>query len=136
MDLDFDKYKAQQFCDNEACTLFGEVGAGNIRIQSRKNKQVYCNHCKNTWVITKGTFFYNMKTPVSVVLEVLQLLSEGSGVNSVCRLKGVTADSMRVWLSKASDHSQELSAYLQTNLHLTQCQIDEFWSFILKKKKN
>jgi len=67
-----------------------------------------------------------MKTPVSVVVEVLHLLSEGSGVNSVCRLKRVTADSMRVWLSKASDHGQELSAYLQTNLHLTQCQMDEF----------
>ena len=51
MDLDFDKYKAQQFCDNEACTLFGEVGAGNIRIQSRKNKQVYIqtiHHGKRT----------------------------------------------------------------------------------------
>lgn len=135
VDLDFEKYKAQQFCDNSECSIFGKVGLGNIRTQSSKNKQVYCNQCDNHWVITKGTFFYHLKTPVKVVVEVLKLLAEGMGVNAVCRVKGVTADSMRSWLAKASDHVEEISAYLQKEMHLTQCQIDEFWSFILKKSQ-
>ena len=70
-----------------------------------------------------------------MVVEVLMLLAEGMGVNAVCRVKGVTADSMRSWLTKASDHVEEISVYLQTDMHLTQCQIDEFWSFILKKSQ-
>src|SRR5438128_2745308 len=75
MELDFDQYKAQQFCDNPACQYYGKTGADNIRTHSRQHQQVYCNSCKNIWVITKGTFFYNLKAPVSLVLEVLRLLS-------------------------------------------------------------
>ena len=70
-----------------------------------------------------------------MVVEVLMLLAEGMGVNAVCRVKGVTADSMRSWLTKASDHVEEIRVYLQEEMHLTQCQIDEFWSFILKKSQ-
>jgi len=135
MELDFEKYKAQQFCDNPECSAFGKIGEGNIRTQSRKNQQVYCNQCDNTWVITKGTFFYHLKTPARVVVEVLMLLAEGMGVNAVCRVKGVTADSMRTWLTKVSDHVQEISVYSRRETRLTQCQIDEFWSFILKKSQ-
>ena len=135
MELDFEKYKARQFCDNRECSCYGKIGAGNIRTQSRKNQQVYCNQCDNTWVITKGTLFYHPKTPVRVVIEVLMLLAEGMGVNAVCRVKGVTADSMATWLMKASDHVDEISTYLKVEMRLTQCQIDEFWSFILKKSE-
>ena len=135
VELDFEKYKARQFCDKAECSAFGKIGEGNIRTQSRKNQQVYCNQCDNSWVITKGTFFYHLKTPVRVVVEVLMLLAEGMGVNAVCRVKGVTADSMRSWLTKASDHVEEIRVYLQEEMHLTQCQIDEFWSFILKKSQ-
>jgi hypothetical protein len=34
MDLDFDKYKAQQFCDNPDCDEYGKVGANNISNRS------------------------------------------------------------------------------------------------------
>jgi hypothetical protein len=78
-------------------------------------------------VITKGTFFYNLKAPVSLILEVLKSLSEGMGVRAVCRTKGVTPDAVRAWILKAAKHVKDM--------HLTQCQIDEFWSYILKKKR-
>ncbi|SVD12173.1 uncharacterized protein METZ01_LOCUS365027, partial [marine metagenome] len=80
--------------------------------------------------------FYHLKTSVRMVVEVLMLLTEGMEVNAVCRVKGVTVESMRSWLTKASDHVEEISVFLQTDMHLTQCQIDEFWSFILKKRPN
>ncbi len=57
VELDFEKYKARQFCDKAECSAFGKIGEGNIRTQSRKYQQVYCNQCDNSWVITKGTFF-------------------------------------------------------------------------------
>ena len=79
MALDFEKYKKEQFCLNKECVDYGKKDAKNIRIKSRKNKQVYCKGCKSSWVISKGTMFYNLKKPVSLVLEVLLLLSEGMG---------------------------------------------------------
>lgn len=134
MELDFDQYKEQQFCDNDKCAFFGEVGLGNIKIKSRPKNQVYCNRCKNTWVFTKGTFFFNLKTHPKDVLESLLLLSEGIGVRATHRVKGFTTDILRDWIIKAAAHANEISAYFKQDMKLTQCQIDEFWSFILKKK--
>ena len=120
MELDFEKYKSQRFCGNSECSSFGKIGVGNIRTQSCKNQQVYCNQCDTRWVLTKGTFFYHLKTPVRVVVEVLILLAEGMGVNAVCRVKGVTADSMRTWLTKVSDHVEEISIHSRKETRLTQ----------------
>ena len=135
MELVFDKYKKEQFCLNKECVDYGKKDAGNIRIKSRKNKQVYCKSCKSSWVITKGTMFYNLKKPVSLVLEVLLLLSEGMGVNAIFRVKGVKSETISSWIIKASEHVEAFSSYLKQNMRLTQCQIDEFWSFIYKKKQ-
>ena len=136
MDLDFDKYKAQQFCDNIDCGEYGKVGKNNIRTHSRLHHQVYCNVCKQIWVITKDTFFYNLKSPVPLILEVLKLLSEGMGLRAVCRAKGVSHETVSAWVLKAAKHVTEVTVYLETNMHLTQCQIDEFWSYILKKSES
>src|ERR671913_2004459 len=73
MELDFDQYKAQQFCDNLDCDASGKIGGNTIRTHSRRHHQVYCNACNPIWVMTKGTFFYNLKAPVSLILEVLKL---------------------------------------------------------------
>ena len=134
MQLDFDKYKEWQFCDNKECECYGKIGAGNIKTNSRQYGQVYCNRCHNIWVITKDTFFYGLKKPIDIVLKTLKLLSEGMGLRAVCRSMNVTADSVLDWIVKGAAHVNEISAYLKDEMHLTQCQIDEFWSFILKKR--
>ena len=136
MDLDFEKYKTQPFCDHPGCEAYGKVGENHIRTHSRLHHQVYCNACKQIWVITKGTFFYNLKAPVSLILEVLKLLSEGMGLRAVSRSKGVTTDAISTWILKAADHMNEVTVYLERDMHLTQCQIDEFWSYILKKNES
>ncbi len=135
MELDFDKYKGQQFCDNRECSHYNKRGIGNIKTHSRQHRQVYCNGCKQIWVITKGTFFYHLKSPVRLVLEVLWLLAEGMGLRAVCRTKGITTDAVGGWIVKAASHMNEVTVSLEKDMHLTQCQIDEFWSYILKKKR-
>lgn len=135
MELDWEKYKQQQFCDNPSCEHFNQIGQGNIGWNSRKQHQVYCKTCRNIWVITKETFFFHLKTEVRLVLDCLLLLSEGTGVNAVCRLKGVSDYSLRSWIQKAAQHLNEVSFYLKEEMHLEQCQIDEFWAFILKKSQ-
>lgn len=134
MELDFDKYKEEQFCDNKECPFYGMVGDGNIKVKSRTKRQIYCNSCKNSWVITKNTFFFHLKTPIKDVLETLLLISEGVGVRAISRIKGVAPDSIQDWVIKAADHTNEVSKMFKIKMKLKQCQIDEFWSFIRKKK--
>jgi len=135
MGLDFKKYKEFQFCDNPLCPMHNKVGEGNIKIFNSDSKQVYCNICKNHWVITKNTFFYQLKTPINVILKVLYSLSEGMGVRAIRRADGVCNETIQDWILRASMHIELLTNYLQKDMHLSQCQIDEFWSFIKKKKK-
>jgi hypothetical protein len=132
---EFDLLKSSQYCDNSTCTCYNKVGIDNIRTNSRAKGQVYCNCCKNIWVVTKGTMFFGLRTPMDKVIKVLQCLARGMGVNNTCRQENVTADSILEWIIKASKHSNEFTQYMQQEMHLDQVQIDEFWSFIRKKRK-
>ena len=85
--------------------------------------------------MTKGTIFYWLKTPLDSVISTLMLLVGGMGLNATCRQAGVTADSVLSWIEKAGNHAEELTEYMVQNMDLDQVQIDEFWSFIQKKKK-
>lgn len=133
--LEFDLLKSSQYCDNSSCKCFNKVGAGNIKINSRAKGQVYCNVCKTIWVITKGTVFFDLRTPINKVIKVLQCLARGMGLNNTCRQENVSAETTLAWIIKAANHSNEFTQYMQQEMHLEQVQIDEFWSFILKKRK-
>lgn len=127
--------KSSQYCDNAFCKCYNKVEGGNIKTNSRAKGQVYCNVCKNIWVVTKGTMFFGLRTPMDKVIRVLQCLARGMGLNNTCRQEEVTADSVLEWISKAARHSNEFTEYMQREMHLEQVQIDEFWSFIRKKRK-
>ena len=79
--------------------------------------------------------FYDLRTPIDKVIKVLQCLARGMGLNNTCRQEDVTADSVLAWITKAAKHSNEFTEYMQQEMHLDQVQIDEFWSFIRKKRK-
>jgi len=133
---DFELLKSHQFCDNSDCSCYQKTNAGNIKIYSRKQGQVYCNACKSKpFVVTKGTIFYWLKTPLEVVISTLMLLVGGMGLNATCEKEGVTADSVLSWIKKAGNHSEEFTNFMVQNMDLDQVQIDEFWSFIQKKNK-
>ena len=136
LDTDFDLFKRHQYCDNADCLFHGKVGAGNICINTRKNGQVYCNKCTSPpFSVRRGTMFFGLRTPMEKIVRVLGLLASGVGVNALCREQDVTADSLRAWIVLAANQVDAFSNYMQQDMHLEQVQIDEFWSFIRKKKK-
>ena len=79
--------------------------------------------------------FFGLKTPIEKVIKTLQCLVRGMGLRNTCRQENVTADSVLDWIEKAARHSNEFTNYMQRQMHLEQVQIDEFWSFIRKKRK-
>lgn len=134
---DFELFKSYQFCDNPDCSCYQKTQAGNIKIYYQKKGQVYCNACKGRpFVVTKGTIFYWLKTPLEVVVSTLMLLVGGMGLNATCRRKNVTADAVLSWIEKAGNHAEEFTDFMVKNMELDQVQIDEFWSFIQKKRKS
>ena len=85
--------------------------------------------------VRKGTMFFGLRTPMDKIINVLGLLASGVGVNAMCREQDVTADSLRSWIVLAANQVTAFTEYMQQNRHLEQVQIDEFWSFIRKKRE-
>jgi hypothetical protein len=133
---DFDMFKSQQYCDNVICTHYGQVGQRNLRTHSMKSGQIQCNKCSSKpFSVRKGTMFFDLRTPIDKIISVLGLLASGIGVNSLCREQKVTPDSLRSWIVLAATHVDAFTSYMQQDMHLEQVQIDEFWSFIRKKRE-
>lgn len=125
----------KQFCDNPDCPDYGKVGAGNIRIHSHKERRYRCLSCRKTFSETKGTFFYRLRTNRKDVLEAIAMLVERNSIRAIARIKGVKANTILHWLDLAGQHAAEVSEYLIRDLHLTQAQVDELWTFIKKSRR-
>ena len=123
---EFDLLKRSQYCDNPQCECYNDSGSDNIRTQSRRKSQVYCKSCGNIWVVTKGTIYFGLRTPMEKVAQSLCMYARGMGLRNTCRQQGITADSLLEWLEKAGNQVNELSDYLQSEMDLDQVQIDEF----------
>jgi len=72
------------------------VKAGGVR------QLYYCPECKGYFSETPNTPLANLKTPLSRIVEILQALNEGLGVNAVCRVFGVSKNSLYRWQQRLS----------------------------------
>lgn len=133
---DFNLMRAYQYCDNTSCSQYQVVGGGNLRVHSRGTCQLYCKECKGIFSVRRGTMFAHLRTPIEKVITCLQMLSEGSSMNAVSRIMDVETETLGKWILLAGEQVEAFSAYMQRNMSLTQVQIDEFWSYIRKKKQN
>ena len=107
MKIDFDQLKALQYCDNDQCMHYNQIGIGNICILSRKNNQVYCNACKNRWVLTKDTFFYDLKSKKVRIISVLKDLSQRTTGHSAYQWRELNhAKTMVAASSRTHDSNQ------------------------------
>jgi hypothetical protein len=122
----------QQWCDNERCIDFGKLGVGNIKVFSHVEQRYYCTSCGQTFSADKGTCFETIRRPHDVVTEVLALLQERNSLRAVERLKQRSPNRILFWLALAAEHAARVSLHLSRNLHLSQVQIDELWTFVKK----
>ncbi len=66
-----------QFCPNSDCSARGQVGQGNIRVHSQRDRRYRCTTCGRTFAATTGTPFFRLKTAADLVTTVLTLLCHG-----------------------------------------------------------
>ena len=124
----------RQWCDNRTCAEYGKVEAGNIKVFSHVERRYYCTRCGRTFSADRGTVFETMRKPYTLVSEVLALLNERNSLRAIERLKCISPNRILYWLDVAGQHAAAVSAYLIRDLHLSQVQIDELWTFVKKTK--
>ena len=123
-----------QWCDNEQCRAFGKVEAGNIQIHSYAERRYYCRTCRHTFSADKGTFFETLRSDHLTVVEVLAMLGERNSLRAVERLKHHPHNAILHWVDLAGQHGAAVSTLLIRDLHLTQAQVDELWTFVKKTR--
>jgi transposase-like protein len=127
------------FCPYEDCSNYGKVGVDNQIIGSgrygkHQTQLLQCKVCRRTFSARRGTPLFGLKTEEQTFYDVIACLAEGNGIRATARIKNVDKDTVTSWLDKASQHIEAVSRYLMVNLHFEAVQLDEFWSFVKKKK--
>lgn len=102
-------------------------------VHSRGRQRWRCAGCRRAFGPTTDTAMYRLKTPPSEVAQALfEVLRRGS-LLAAEELTGHKYETVGRWLRQAAVHAEALTAVLVTELHLTEVEVDEFWSFVQQK---
>ena len=64
----------------------------------------------------------------------MRALAEGNSLRGTGRIVDVDKDTICDWVDRAGRHGRAVTTYLFDTLHITECQVDELWSFVRKKE--
>jgi hypothetical protein len=76
---------------------------------------------------------YNLKTPAAEVARALLVVMRRSSLRAAEEITGHKYETISDWLKRAAEHAKALTEVLASDLHVSQVEIDEFWSFVRKK---
>src|SRR5512135_3114581 len=99
---------SKQFCPNETCSARGQMGAGNIRIQSYQPQRSRCYTCKKTFSARRGTMMEGLRTSTELVVIVVIRLSYGCPVQAIVHAYGVDERTVAAWQKRAGKHCQHV----------------------------
>src|SRR5215204_1118140 len=118
-----------QFCHNPDCPTRGQLGSGNIRIHSRKERRYLCSTCGRTFAATRDTPFYRLKKSLDLVTIVVTLLCHGCPVQAVVAAFGLDERTVADWRDRSGRHGQLLHEHrvLQGQVELGHVQADELY---------
>lgn len=127
------------FCPDEECSNFGQVGWDNQiigagRYGRHQTQMLKCKVCGKTFSARRGTPLFQLKAAEESFYQAISCLVEGTGVRETGRILELDKDTVSAWLAKASKHAEAVSRYLMVNLQFEEAQLDEFWSFVKKKR--
>ena len=125
-----------QFCHHPDCPARGQVGQGNIRVHSRKERRYRCTLCGKTFAETKGTPFYRLETLQTWVTLVVTLLCHGCPVQAIVAAFGFDERSVTNWWLRSGKHCEEVHQHLvqQGKVDLKHVQADELWVKVVARK--
>lgn len=117
-------------CPNPACLQPHVVRNGSHQGRPR----FHCRTCGRYFGATAGTPMYHLQTAAAEVAQALLVVMRRGSFRAAEEITGHKYETISAWMRRAADHAEALTAVLSTDLHLTAVEIDEFWSFVQKKR--
>jgi transposase-like protein len=118
-------------CPNAVCEQPHVVRNGSHRGRQR----YHCKSCNTYFGETEGTPMYGLKTPVEEVAQALLIVMRRGSLRAAEEITGHKYETISGWLKRAASHAAAITQVLANDLHLSQVEIDEFWSFVQKKRE-
>ncbi|MBA7591636.1 hypothetical protein ES708_33796 [subsurface metagenome] len=128
------------FCPNPDCKYYGLRNQGNIvkagtyNVHIEKRQMLKCNVCKERFSETRNTVFFHSHYSAEIIRQIINCTAEGNGVRATARILELSKDGVNKIILKAGEHCQFVLSSLLNSLHLEECQLDELWTFVQKKK--
>ena len=125
------------YCPNRQCSHYGLRGFDRHIVRRGYDSPVprlLCNVCQGTFSARHGTAYFDMHTEERIYNIAIRALAEGNSLRGTGRIVGLDKDTICAWLDKSGRHCRAVTTYLFNNLHMTECQLDELWSFVHKKE--
>jgi len=104
-----------------------------VRTQKQGQRILTCTLCGYQFSESKGTPFFNLKTPIPKILATLKAVIDGGGIRAAERMTGVHRDTITRWVVLAGKQAEIVEEMLVTQVNVSHVQIDEMWTFIVKK---
>ena len=127
------------YCRNPNCVNYGQATNqaalrpfGNHRHAPR----LQCRQCGHLVWARRGTAYAGIRTAETVYRLGAKLLAEGLAIRATGRILEVDKDTVCQWIPRLGRHCLRVMAYFFRNLHITECQLDELWTFVRKKEKH
>src|SRR3954447_16580297 len=118
-----------QFCHNPDCPARGQLGLGNLRVHSRKERRYRCTTCERTFAATHDTPFYRLKKPMDLVTIVVTLLCHGCPLQAIVAAFGLDERTVAAGRDRSGRHGQLLHEHrvLRGQVELGHVQADELY---------
>jgi transposase-like protein len=91
-----------------------------------------CCGCNRSFGPTYGTPLYRLKTPAKEVANALVIVMRRGSLCAAEEITGHKYETIGEWLRRAGEHAEALTEALGADLHLTEVEVDAFWSFVKK----
>jgi transposase-like protein len=126
------------FCPNPNCEDHGIRGKGNITTSTRygKNKThlLRCKTCNQRFSENRNTIFMHSNYNKETIQRIILAVAECNSIRGTARILCLDKDGVNRVVLKAGDHCKKILESLIRDLCLNECQLDELWTFIKKRK--
>jgi transposase-like protein len=127
-----------QFCPNPKCKQYGIRGHGNITTSTRygKNKThlLRCRSCNQRFSENRNTVFMHSNYSRETIQRIILAVAECNSIRGTARILSLDKDGVNRIVLKAGEHCKQILEDLIRDLCLTECQLDELWTFVKKRK--
>lgn len=125
------------YCPNHYCRYYGVPFPQSVLVKngtSHGQKQALCRACGGSVTIRYGTAYWDLNAAPAIFEMAIRALAEGNALRRTARIVQIDKDTACGWLHRAAQHCRLVMLYLWRDLPVTECQLDELWSFVHTKE--